>query len=56
MSETYGRGYITLDELRSSARDGLATLVKGVQVSQAVRKLTAPRSAATRYRQYARHA
>ena len=33
MSETYGRGYFSLDELQSNARTALAALVKGVHVS-----------------------
>jgi hypothetical protein len=33
MSETYGRGYFSLDELRSYAREALAALVTGARVS-----------------------
>jgi hypothetical protein len=33
MGETYGRGYFSLNELRSDARAPMATLVKGVNVS-----------------------
>jgi hypothetical protein len=33
MSETYDRGYFSLDELRSYAREALTTLVKGALVS-----------------------
>lgn len=33
MSETYGRGYFTLGELQSDAREGLAEQVKGVRVN-----------------------
>jgi len=33
MGETYGRGYFSLDELRSSARETLAAQLKGVRVS-----------------------
>jgi hypothetical protein len=32
MSETYGRGYFSLDELQSNAREALAGQVKGVHV------------------------
>jgi hypothetical protein len=32
MSETYGRGYFSLDELQSYAREALAAQVKGVHV------------------------
>lgn len=33
MSETYGRGYFSLDELRSYARTPVATLTKGARVT-----------------------
>lgn len=33
MGETYGRGYFSLDELRSSARETLAAQLNGVHVS-----------------------
>jgi hypothetical protein len=33
MSETYGRGYFTLEELRPYARTPMAELVKGTRVT-----------------------
>jgi hypothetical protein len=33
MGETYGRGYFSLDELRSYAREALAAQLTGVHVS-----------------------
>jgi hypothetical protein len=33
MSETYGRGYFSLDELQSYARTPLAALVNGARVT-----------------------
>jgi hypothetical protein len=33
MGETYSRGYFSLDELRSAARETLAAQLRGVHVS-----------------------
>ena len=33
MSETYGRGYFSLDELQTYSRQALAEQVKGIRVS-----------------------
>jgi len=33
MSETYGRGYVSLDELRPYARTPMAALTKGMRVT-----------------------